>query len=173
MDEIEELAIILTLIINRIFNNQQLVLAVNRKNEANMIHHQKSQFIYEESNESIDFVKLFLINLYEIIKQNENSLFTATTTTHQQSSMPNNNNNTDLINQNNNNKCSTCLPCLKDALFAMCFNLIQIRLSIKRDGDLSLLNGLSEFLIDNLGKMNQINTVNIFEAIFSFPAIFE
>ena len=41
----------------------------------------------------------------------------------------------------------------------MIFNLIQTKIELKKDADLSILNGISDFLIENLGQTNQNNTV--------------
>ena len=93
---------IVSLILNRIFNNKKLLTS------------------------KLDHIKLFLGRLNEIVQ---------------------------LGNFNN------CSIVLLNALFSMIFNLIQTKIELKKDADLSILNGISDFLIENLGQTNQNNTV--------------
>ena len=74
-----------------------------------------------------------------------------------------------LINLNNIiqiGNLNNCSSDLLNTLFSMIFNLIQIKLEMNKHVDLSLLNGISEFLIDNLTKINKMNMVISFSFCF-------
>lgn len=49
---------------------------------------------------------------------------------------------------------------LNDSLFSMMFNLTKQKIKSNKYIDLCILNDLADCLIDYLGKLNQINTVN-------------